>query len=192
MRRRVGMVGALVLAQALAAGAAARAQSAEPLWTDAPTRVDRGHQSYERLPAKPAPPPQIDPFPLRLDTLTPNRALDSITFRRGKVRYRLAGLEPVPAGKTCADGDGARWACGLRARAALSELISGRRLRCAPRGNADAATLVDCVVNKADLGQSLVASGNAYVGISGGRYEADEERARRARLGIWAAVEAGP
>jgi len=42
----------------------------------------------------------------------------------------LHGVESVPWSAVCQDKDGARWACGLQARAALHNLLKQKTLRC--------------------------------------------------------------
>lgn len=177
---------ALVL---LSAGGAVRAQSAAedgtPVWTDRPVRVDRTSQSYERLKAKPAPVAAPDPFTLRFSGKSRYAIIDSVTFEEGGKRYRLAGLDAVPSDRICTYPKGGRWACGLRARAALGGLITGRPLRCAPRGTEGDVVEVECRRAGKDVGEALVTSGNALVAGDAERYDEAEHKARGDKAGIW-------
>jgi endonuclease YncB( thermonuclease family) len=184
--RRCAAIALTVLLLAAGAGGV-RSEDALP-WTDQPTRVDPSAQSFDRLPDAPAPPAPVDTFPLRLDATGRYTTFDSVTFARDGTRYRLAHLEPVPSRKICTDREGARWACGVRARAALSSLLSGRGLRCRDVGKGDGATIVECLRSDRDLGEMLAEEGHAYAGDTF-RYAPDEEKARKAGAGVWAAVE---
>lgn len=186
---RWATAGGLATLVLLAAGGAAPAQTAGegggPVWTDRPVRIDRMSQSYERLKAKPAPKQAPDPFTLRFSGKSRYAIIDSVTFEEGGKRYRLAGLDAVPSDRICTYPKGGRWACGLRARAALGGLISGRPLRCAPRG-ADGKTVeVECQRAGKDVGEALVSAGNALVAGDAERYDEAEDKARGDKAGIW-------
>jgi len=174
---------ALVLALGLTQAGAETNQTS--VWTDRPVRVDRKAQSYERLEAKPVPRPEPDPFTLRFTGKSRYAIIDSVTFEEGGRRYRLSGLDSVPAARICTDPAGGRWACGLRARAALGGLITGRPLRCAPRGGDGEVVEVECRRQGRDLGLALVGAGNALVAPGAGRYAEAERKARAAKVGIW-------
>lgn len=191
-RAASGMV-ALVLALSVApAGAQATLPADAPVWTDRPVKVDRQAQDFERLEAKPAPAQDQaqDRFTLRFNGRSRYAIIDSITFEEGGRRYRLADLDPVPSDRICSDPQGGRWACGVRARAALGGLITGRPLRCAPRGEDDGVVEVECRHAGRDVGEVLVTSGSALVAPDAARYGDAEDRARTERAGIWS--EAAP
>ncbi|WP_146071394.1 thermonuclease family protein [Bosea lathyri] len=52
---------------------------------------------------------------------------------RGTDMVRLDGVEGPGASDVCLDETGAKWACGLQARAALHNLLAGSTLYCKPR-----------------------------------------------------------
>jgi endonuclease YncB( thermonuclease family) len=52
---------------------------------------------------------------------------------RGSEMIRLDGVEGPGASDVCLDESGAKWACGLQARAALHNLLAGSTLYCKPR-----------------------------------------------------------
>jgi len=170
------------------AGAAA-AQSGGPLWSDTPKRVGKPDPSLERLPARPAEQPKakLEDYPLRLDRTAPSRVIDSVTFIQLGKKYRLAGLDPVAVAKTCRKPDGQRWACGLRSRVALGQLLRGsKQVRCAQRGEHDGFIVVECLRGDKDIGASLAAGGNALAPEGEGPYRDEEEAARLKKVGVWA------
>ncbi|MDQ6432479.1 thermonuclease family protein [Mesorhizobium sp. LHD-90] len=183
----------LVAAYLGAASSPAVAQSAanpsDPLWSDAPKRIDRGSQRFERLPDTNARQAEAKAarYPLRLKRTLPYIVVDSVSFVQEGKKYRLAELEPVPAAKTCKNPDGQRWACGLKARVALSRLLRAKPIRCAPLGEKDGFMLVECVRNEKDLGGTLAAAGYALTPAGKDRYRAEEEEARKGRKGVWQA-----
>jgi endonuclease YncB( thermonuclease family) len=180
---RAGVGVALGLVFGLAQAGAEVTQA--PAWTDRPVKVDREAQSYERLEARPAPRQEPDPFTLRFTGKSRYAIIDSVTFEEGGRRYHLVGLDPVPSGQICTDAAGGRWACGLRARAALGGLITGRPLRCAPRGSIGEVVEVECRREGRDLGEALVGAGNAFVAPGADRYAEVERKARDEKVGIW-------
>ena len=106
--------------------ATAQTNSGDPVWSSKPTRVDKTHQSLERLPPKLAE-PTADKYPLKLKRALPFRVIDSVSFVHGGKKYRLIDLDAVPAAKICAKEDGQRrWACGLKSRVALAGLLRGK------------------------------------------------------------------
>jgi endonuclease YncB( thermonuclease family) len=184
----------IVLAVLLLAMAEAPARAAEtaepPVWTEKPVRVDRTEQDYERLDARPAPvqaEAAADPYTLRFNGRSRYAIIDSVSFAAEGKRYRLAGLEPVPSTKVCRNADGLRWACGLRARAALDALLAGRQIRCAPQGEAGGFLMVECLRYDKDIGRQQVLAGHALDG-AGNRYDEDFVAAREELAGIWADV----
>lgn len=89
--------------------------------------------------------------------------LDSVTFAvSGGVRMRFAGVEGIAFNAICTGPDGARWACGNRARGAIRELLGGNALVCRRRDPApDGAVLVTCLLDGRDFAATLVGRGFA-------------------------------
>jgi endonuclease YncB( thermonuclease family) len=87
----------------------------------------------------------------------------------------------------CLDAKDVPWACGLRARAALNNLISGRPLHCETREtNAAGEVLAACSADGWDLQRALIASGWARPQPArAAEYETDVAAAQAARLGLW-------
>ncbi|WP_052002861.1 thermonuclease family protein [Microvirga sp. BSC39] len=83
----------------------------------------------------------------------------------------------------CSRG-GRSYACGETARRALTDLVSGERVRCRAAGrDRYQRILARCTVNGNDIGTHMVESGWA---VSYGRdYDAEEARAQERGLGLW-------
>jgi endonuclease YncB( thermonuclease family) len=178
----------------ICAAQAAAARSEESLWPDKPKRVHKQDPSLERLPARPAEQPKVklEDYPLKLDRTAPARVIDSISFIQMGKKYRLAGLDPVAVGKTCKRPDGQRWACGLRSRVALGQLLRGsKQVRCAQHGEDDGFVVVECLRGDKDIGATLAASGYALAPGGQGPYKEEEEAARLNKAGVWADEAAG-
>lgn len=183
----------VLLALAVAIGASAHgsmaAQPADPLWSDKPHKVEKQDPPLERVPAKPAEQLaiKIDGYPLKLDRTIPYRVLDSVSFVQDGKKYRLADLDPVATGKTCTSAEGQRWACGLRSRVALNQLLKGSKpVRCAPRGERDGFTLVECLRGDKDIGEALASAGFALAANGKDKYRDEQDNARTKKSGVWA------
>lgn len=168
-------------------------KSGETLWSDAPKRVDRQKQELERLPGTNAPATEAkaERYPLHLKRTLPYIVIDSVSFTQEGKKYRLADLDPVPVAKTCKNADGLRWACGLKSRVALSQLLRAKPIRCAPLGEKDGFVLVECVRNDKDLGGTMAAAGYAVMPAGKERYRAEEDEARKEKAGVWAEAAVG-
>ena len=101
----------------------------------------------------------------------------------GGTPTHLVGVEGPSFGAVCKDDEGHLWACGLQARAALNNLIRTKTITCMPEAVADAQVNARCQVEGRDLASLLIERGFARL-TEGGSSEA-QDRARRARLGLW-------
>ena len=93
------------------------------------------------------------------------RLLDSATFvdANGAV-LKVAGVDGMSFTQVCVAPDGARWACGSRARTALNRLLADQALACEPRGETIAGVRpVECDVAGVDMSVWLVRQGFARV-----------------------------
>ena len=140
-------------------------------------------------PSQPMPPPDETPPPARAAAsfdrrpyrpVPPFLVVDGLTFGPPReVPTRLAGLSGPARTAVCRDALGARWACGLQARAALNNLVRDGDVACTPVGEADGARHARCSAGGRDIGAMLVEQGFA-------RGEgAAEAAARAARRGLW-------
>ena len=86
------------------------------------------------------------------------------------------------------EGDHRRWRCGEAAQAALSRLVSGRQVHCAPAGKDDAGTIrATCTIGKTDVAAALVEGGHvlAESGLMP-RYRSEQAKAEQDKAGMWA------
>jgi endonuclease YncB( thermonuclease family) len=115
-------------------------------------------------------------------------ALGGDTLRIGRQTVRLDGIEAPDRDQTCPRGEHRRWRCGEAAQAALSRLVSGRQVHCAPAGKDDTGTVrATCTMGKIDLAAALVEGGHvlAESGLLP-RYGSEQARAEKDKAGMWA------
>jgi len=107
---------------------------------------------------------------------------DGDTFRTSDcIWHRLWGVDAVELDQTC-DGEG----CGIYAREALRNILSGGELACDDRGASYDRIVSRCTVNGVDVGRQMVRLGWAIdvPRYSGGEYADEETEARAAGRGI--------
>ncbi|WGT49668.1 thermonuclease family protein [Thioclava nitratireducens] len=114
------------------------------------------------------------------------RVVDGDTLVVANTRVRLFGIDAPEAKQSCKTTQGVRWACGQAATAELQRL-AGRGVRCTGNEQDRYGRLIAiCRAGGRDLNAEMVARGAAFAYR---RYALDyvgqEERARRAGLGIW-------
>jgi endonuclease YncB( thermonuclease family) len=112
---------------------------------------------------------------------------DALTFEADDRTIRIANLEGPERHAVCLDANDLPWACGLRARAALNNMISGRRLNCDSDGTNPAGELLaTCSADGWDVQRAMVASGWARpLPARTTEYAADVATAQAGRLGLW-------
>jgi endonuclease YncB( thermonuclease family) len=142
----------------------------------------------QATPLDPAPSPATAPLtpsgPITVQP--PYLIVDGLTFQSGDQTLRLARLEGPPRDAACIGATGLFWACGLRARAALNNLIGRRTLTCDPVGRDPKALIVECRGEGADVGSELVAAGWARPALEDRQaYAAQLQAARSAKAGMW-------
>lgn len=122
----------------------------------------------------------------------PLLSIDGTGFRRGEYTIRFDRIAGPSAGAVCFDGE-QRWSCGLQARAALHNLVAGRKLSCQPRrALADGGIGADCNL---DAGNALAGGDIALLLVERGwarpvpedapEFAAAFEKARAAGAGLW-------
>lgn len=129
------------------------------------------------------------------DLVAPFVSVDGITLLRGTSKVRLEGVEGPGGSDTCIDEAGARWACGLQARAALHNLLAGKSLSCRPRrslGQDEMTALCSLGApgpsswSDRDLAFMLIELGWARpLDANAVRYEPYLAVAREKKLGLW-------
>jgi endonuclease YncB( thermonuclease family) len=93
-------------------------------------------------------------------------------------RLRLHGVDVPSAEEICTTSDGRQWPCGRHVRDELARAVTLDEVICQP---AERATAI-CRISGIDLGALLVKEGLAK---AAGDYQALEDRARAAKIGIW-------
>lgn len=107
-------------------------------------------------------------------------------IRSGRITIRLPGVVPVPLDRLCVGEDGARWACGTRARAAVSALVRLNRVTCPlPRDAREGTFEVACRLGAADFATRIVAAGLAMADGDDAPLAEVERDARDRRVGVW-------
>jgi endonuclease YncB( thermonuclease family) len=113
--------------------------------------------------------------------------IDGDTIEVHGARIRMHGIDAPESRQECIREDGTSWRCGQQAALALSDRIGRATVRCEPRDRDRYGRVVAvCFKVAEDLDRWMVTTGwaVAYRKYSLD-YVADEERAKRAKLGIW-------
>ena len=109
------------------------------------------------------------------------RAVDGDTLTIDRARLRIRGIDAPERAQQCGTA-GRLWSCGDAATRALRARLPG--LTCKAHSHDKyRRLLVRCRTATGDLGAELVSAG-AAVGY-GSEYRAEEDAARKARLGVW-------
>jgi endonuclease YncB( thermonuclease family) len=113
--------------------------------------------------------------------------VDGGTLKAGGTTITLDGIQVRDAEAVCKDSQGRKWACGTRARAALTRLIRGRAVECKVPPSAKPKTMTArCTVGGTDLSLWMARQGWAEVDASGDERLADAAGgARKKKIGLW-------
>jgi endonuclease YncB( thermonuclease family) len=116
--------------------------------------------------------------------------VDADTLRLSDRVVRLLGISVPPRGRTCRDGSGQDFDCGVAATNALAALVREAPVDCQVRG-ADrmGRALAVCEAGGRELNRALVDAGWARADDSSPTLEAAETTARSQRRGLWASGE---
>ena len=101
-------------------------------------------------------------------------------------RIRLDGIDAPEFWQICRDENGRDYECGQEALAHLQNLIGKKETECncLPHTDKYHRRICECFVNDISLNRQMVSDGYARV-YRGEKYEADEEKAQKAKRGIW-------
>jgi len=111
------------------------------------------------------------------------RVVDGDTLVMDGQRIRLVGIDAPELRQVCAR-DGQAWPCGRASKDHLEALIGEASASCSVDGSDRYGRLLAvCLVRNIDINAAMVGSGYA---VAFGHYDAEEEMARRKRLGLWA------
>jgi endonuclease YncB( thermonuclease family) len=122
------------------------------------------------------------------------RIVDGGTLILDGIHIRLEAVDAPETDQICLDSIGARWTCGIEARARLKEHLAGREISCADRG-ADRykRTLAVCLLAGQDLNYWLVREGWAVAYVQYSRAYVDAEiEARNTLRGLWSGAFIAP
>lgn len=123
------------------------------------------------------------------DTILSGRAtvIDGDTLEIGGERIRLEGIDAPEADQTCGGGWFGSWKCGRAATEQLRWLTGGRRVDCSSAGRDKYGRVLGwCAADGRDINADMVRSGHAWAFVRySTRYQAVEDEARRAKVGIW-------
>lgn len=113
--------------------------------------------------------------------------VDGDTLRIGPVAIRIHGIDAPEHGQQCDRANGQKWPCGDAASAALSELVRGQVVECAPLDTDRYRRIVArCHVGITDIGQEMAGRGLAWAYRHySSDYIAAETAAKAAAKGIW-------
>lgn len=111
------------------------------------------------------------------------RVIDGDSLEFSGEQVRLKGID-APEGRQFCQRDGARWACGAAAAAALRKLIGGHHVTCRG-GEFDryGRLLAYCDVEGVEINRQMVRDGWAL--SYGGAYLGEEQAAKAAKRGLW-------
>jgi endonuclease YncB( thermonuclease family) len=115
---------------------------------------------------------------------------DGDSFRIGRQRYRLYGIDAPELHQECKDVDGRAWPCGTRARTELRRIIATHPLECRSiEIDRFGRIVATCLAGNRDIAEEMVLAG--YATASGRRgasspYEDAQRQARAAKRGLWA------
>lgn len=117
----------------------------------------------------------------------PAVVIDGDTIEIRGTRIRLAGIDAPEGGQLCTWPNGRLWQCGDESAAALARYVGRSPVQCQPTGyDRNRRVLATCFKGSDDINQWMVANGWA---VAFRRYSmayvAAEERAHKAKLGLW-------
>jgi endonuclease YncB( thermonuclease family) len=120
------------------------------------------------------------------DVTGPARVIDGDTVEIGLRRIHLYGIDAPELGQTC-EWPAKTIPCGQVARTALMDLLAGAEVVCKTRDKtAEGGWTGTCRADGFDVGRNMVHTGWALaVRRLGTGYEATEEKAKRAKRGLW-------
>jgi endonuclease YncB( thermonuclease family) len=122
------------------------------------------------------------------------RVVDGDTLELSGAVYRLHGIDAPEEGQSCAAPGGKRWACGREATKLMEQLVAAGDLACKVKGNDDYSRIIAvCRAGGIEINRTMVERGLAW---SFRRYSHDynavEDAAREAGLGVWRAATETP
>ena len=113
--------------------------------------------------------------------------IDGDTIEIHGQRIRLHGIDAPESSQECLSSNRTPWRCGQRAALVLAEHIANSAIRCHPLDRDRYGRIIaTCLKGSEDISKWIVANGWAVAFRRFSLdYAEDEERARRARRGLW-------
>lgn len=137
--------------------------------------------------ATPKTPPQSDTDRLAAQA-TQVAVVDAGTLRLQDRVVRLLGVDPPRRGVTCRSSDGVGVDCGAAATNALAAMVSGVPVACRLRGQDDhGRSFAVCEASGTELNRAVISAGWARADRSAPALKLEEDDARAAHRGLWAA-----
>jgi endonuclease YncB( thermonuclease family) len=115
------------------------------------------------------------------------QSIDGDSLRVGDREVRLFGIDAPEFDQSC-KRSGQDWSCGQDAAERLSQLVTGKDVRCVEMGTDQYhRTLARCTVGAIEINRTMVATGYA---VAFRRYSMDyvsaEDSAKASKRGLWA------
>lgn len=120
---------------------------------------------------------------------SPAEIVDGDTIRIRDTTIRLFGIDAPELRQRCSDRAGKLYNCGKEAKLTLAKLIQEKELNCKLRTEDRYHRQVSvCFVDGLDVGEQMVAKGQAWAFTKYSRDYSDQEKtAKELKLGIWQA-----
>lgn len=115
------------------------------------------------------------------------KVIDGDTIDISGTRIRLEGIDAPEAKQTCTRKGAGLWDCGRAATEYLKRMTGGRKVTCESAGQDRYGRMLGwCVVERIDINDAMVRSGNAWAFVRySKRYVSAEREARAGERGIW-------
>lgn len=115
------------------------------------------------------------------------RASDGDSLEISNRRIRLLGIDAPELYQNCKDKNGNSWKCGRASHKKLSSLVRGRQVTCVGlKKDRYDRLLAKCTIMGDDIGAILISEGLAVSYRGSGDYLAEQNRARKNKIGMWA------
>ncbi len=114
------------------------------------------------------------------------KVVDGDSLEIDSERIRMDGIDAPEFFQTCRNGNNEDYNCGQEALAHLQKLIGKKDIKCdcLPQTDKYHRRICECFVGDISLNRQMVKDGYAR-SYRSEKFEKDEEKAEKAKLGIW-------